>query len=160
MQRKRRIYADTSVIGGCLDDEFSEWSNKFMNYVQSGGASLVVSDLTFLELEEAPEEIRAVLDRIPADHRDDVELTRESRDLADAYIAAGVVVASKMLDAQHIAIATVCRVDAVVSWNFKHIVNLDRIHAFNAVNLRGGYPVIEIRTPQEVVPHEENEEKN
>lgn len=160
MHAKRRIYADTSVIGGCLDDEFGEWSNRFVDYVQSGGATIVVSDLTLLELEGAPEEVRAVLGRVPSAHREDVELTREARDLASAYISAGVVVVSKLVDAQHIAIATVCRADVVVSWNFKHIVNLDRIHAFNSVNLREGYSVIEIRTPQEVVPHEEDEETN
>lgn len=140
MVRLRTVYADTSVIGGCLDEEFSEWSNRFIDHILSGAALLVLSDLTLLELEGAPEEVQAVLDRVPSEHRQHVELTLESRELAAAYIDAGVVVVSKLLDAQHVAIATVCRVDVVVSWNFQHIVNLDRIHAFNAVNLREGYP--------------------
>jgi hypothetical protein len=59
-------------------------------------------------------------------------------------------------DAQHIAIATVARVDALVSWNFKHIVNLNRIHGYNSVNLRRGYPMIEIRAPREVLPDEKD----
>lgn len=58
------------------------------------------------------------------------------------------------VDAQHIAIATVARVDVLVSWNFKHIVNLQRIHGYNSVNLRYGYPMIEIRTPREVMSDE------
>jgi len=57
-------------------------------------------------------------------------------------------------DAQHIAIATVYRADVLVSWNFKHIVNLQRIHGYNSVNLRKGYPMIEIRTPREVLSDE------
>lgn len=57
-------------------------------------------------------------------------------------------------DAQHIAIATVGRVDVLVSWNFKHIVNLGRILGYNSVNLREGYPTIEIRTPREVLSDE------
>jgi hypothetical protein len=57
-------------------------------------------------------------------------------------------------DALHIALATVARVDVLVSWNFKHIVNLTRIHAYNAVNLKRGYPLLEIRTPQEIVEDE------
>ena len=154
MKKNQRIYADTSVIGGCLDVEFSCWSNRLVEHVCAGNATVVLSDLTLLELAGAPDNVRAVLDRIPSSHREDVELTQESRDLADAYIGADVVVASKLVDAQHIAIATVCRVDVVVSWNFNHIVNLDRIHAFNAVNLREGYSLMEIRTPQEVLPHE------
>ena len=40
------------------------------------------------------------------------------------------------------------------SRNFKHIVNLKRIHAFNAVNLKRGYPLLEIRTPREVADDE------
>lgn len=152
---KPRIYTDTSVIGGCLDDEFSEWSNRLVAEFRSGCATIVLSDLTLLELQGAPEEVRAVVEGIPAGNREDVELTSEARDLADAYISAGVVVPSKLVDAQHIAIAAVSRVDVVVSWNFVHIVNLTRVHGFNAVNLREGYPVLEIRTPREVVPHEE-----
>jgi len=48
----------------------------------------------------------------------------------------------------------VARVDVLVSWNFKHIVNLRRIHAYNAVNLKNGYPLLEIRTPREVPGNE------
>lgn len=59
------------------------------------------------------------------------------------------------MDAQHIAIASVERVDVRVSWNFKQIVNLERIHAFNAVNLKMGYPVLEMRSPREVIYEKE-----
>ena len=55
------------------------------------------------------------------------------------------------LDAEHIAIATVEKVDIVVSWNFKHIVNIHKIRGFNSVNLKEGYQLIEIRTPMEVI---------
>lgn len=78
-----------------------------------------------------------------------LELTEGARDLAEHYIRAGVIGSSKRVDAQHIATATVHRSDVLVSWNFKHIVNLDRIQGYNSVNLRSGYPLLEIRTPQE-----------
>ena len=65
-----------------------------------------------------------------------------------------------MEDAQHIATATICRVDVLVSWNFKHIVNLDRIHGYNSVDLRMGYFLIEIRTPQEILRYEEQWKKS
>ncbi len=54
-------------------------------------------------------------------------------------------------DAHHVAIATVAKVDVIVSWNFKHIVHLDKIRGFNAVNLIEGYPTIEIRSPKELI---------
>jgi hypothetical protein len=62
------------------------------------------------------------------------------------------------VDAQHIAIATISRVEVLVSWNFRHIVNLQRIRGYNAVNLRDGYPLLEIRTPQEVIRYAEERE--
>ena len=67
------------------------------------------------------------------------------------YIDTSVIGGCFDADAQHIAIASVERVDVLVSWNFQQIVNLDRIHAFNSVNLRLGYPILEIRSPMEVI---------
>ena len=96
-----------------------------------------------------------MLEEIPLAYREDVELTEEAATLAERYITVGVVVASKRVDAQHIALATIRRVDVLVSWNFKHIVNLERIQGYNSVNLRLGYPLLEIRTPQEVLSYEE-----
>lgn len=72
-----------------------------------------------------------------------------------SYIDSGVVGAKHVADAQHIAIVSVERVDVLVSWNFQQIVNLDRIRAFNSVNLKLGYPILEIRSPREVVHEKE-----
>ena len=153
---KRRIYTDTSVIGGCFDEEFIEASTQLLNKFKAGEAILVISDLTLLELQSAPSRVRAVLESVPSIYKEDVELTEEAATLAGRYIAAGVVVETKRVDAQHIALATISRVDILVSWNFKHIVNLQRIHGYNSVNLRWGYPMLEIRTPEEVVNYEED----
>lgn len=64
----------------------------------------------------------------------------------------------KRIDAQHIAVATISRVDVLVSWNFSHIVNLARIRGYNSVNLRQGYPILEIRSPREVFSDEKSQE--
>jgi hypothetical protein len=151
-----RIYIDTSVIGGCLDDEFADWSTVLFDEFRTGEKVAVVSDLTRLELEEAPQNVREVLSSIPEEHLENVFLDEEALALADAYIHDGAVGIKHLVDAQHIAIATIERVDVLVSWNFKQIVNLDRVHAFNAVNLKRGYPVLEIRSPREVVREEED----
>ena len=152
---KRRIYTDTSVIGGCLDVEFEDASRQLLDMFKTGEAILVLSDLTLLELQEAPASVRAVLAEVPEAHREYVELTEKAAVLAPRYIDAGVIGAAKRVDAQHIAIATISRVEVLVSWNFRHIVNLLRIRGYNAVNLRDGYPLLEIRTPQEVIRYEE-----
>jgi hypothetical protein len=91
---------------------------------------------------------------VPEAHIEALQLDAEARELAEAYVDAGVLKAGMRADAQHIAIATVGRVDVLVIWNFKHIVNLQRIHGYNSVNLRRGYPMIEIRTPREVLSND------
>jgi hypothetical protein len=92
---------------------------------------------------------------VPKDHIEFIEFTEEANDLANTYLQEGVVSKKSRVDAQHIATATISRVDVLVSWNFKHIVNLERIHGYNSVNLRLGYPILEIRTPIEVIDYED-----
>jgi predicted nucleic acid-binding protein len=152
---RRRIYTDTSVIGGCLDKEFSTPSQRLFEQFAIGRNVLVLSDLTRLELERAPEAVRAVLSSLPQASIEEIWFTPEALDLAEQYLTAGVIGPGSRVDAQHIATATVHRVDVLVSWNFKHIVNINRIHGYNSVNLRLGYPLLEIRSPQEVIGDEE-----
>ena len=66
----------------------------------------------------------------------------------------GIIGPGSRADALHVALATVSRVDVLVSWNFRHIVNLGRIRLFQGVNLEIGYGLIEIRTPKEVLDYE------
>lgn len=151
---KLRIYTDTSVLGGCEDEEFAEHSIRLMDSFVRGEQLLVLSSLTVQELGAAPAEVRQRLSSVPEGHIETLQLGFEARNLAEAYLSAGVVPTKMRADAQHIAIATVARVDVLVSWNFKHVVNLQRIHGYNSVNLREGYPIIEIRTPREVLSDE------
>ena len=146
-----RIYTDTSVIGGCEDEEFAEHSLRLMESFVRGERILVLSSLTLQELAAAPVAVRKRLAVVPDAHIEALQLGVEAAELADAYLSAGVVPRGMRADAQHIAIATVARVDVLVSRNFKHVVNLQRIHGYNSVNLRQGYPLIEIRTPREVL---------
>ncbi|MBI4054860.1 MAG: PIN domain protein [Elusimicrobia bacterium] len=147
---KQRVYIDTSVIGGCLDEEFTEWSNALFKEFRDGKKTAVISDLTRLELQEAPEKVQNVLTSMPTDLLENVSLSLEAQTLAARYIEEKIVTAKHMVDARHIAIATIERVDVLASWNFEEIVNLNRIRAFNAVNLRMGYPILEIRSPREI----------
>lgn len=116
---------------------------------------MVLSDLTRRELEQAPEAVRAMVTGLPEEAIENVFLGPEARELADAYIHDGVVTKKHLADAQHIAIATVERVDVLASWNFREIVNLGRIRAFNAANLKRGYIPLEMRSPWEVLDEEE-----
>jgi hypothetical protein len=145
--RVQRIYVDTSVIGGYFDHEFREATWRLFDAFRRGEARMVISDLTLRELEPAPEHVRVLVDEIP---KEMLATSPESLELATRYIAAGAVGEASRSDAEHIALATIARIDVLVSWNFRHIVNLPKIRRYNSVNQALGYHQLEIRTPIEV----------
>jgi predicted nucleic acid-binding protein len=151
---RQRIYIDTSVVGGYFDEEFSEATLGLFKRLENAEIVFVVSDLLDLELSRAPQNVRELLYKYTSDKFERVQLTEEAIDLANQYITEGVVGKSSLEDCRHIALATVSRVDVLASWNFKHIVNLDRIKGYNSVNYRLGYPMIEIRSPKDLLHYE------
>jgi hypothetical protein len=146
-----RVYVDTSVIGGCLDEEFASESQALLEMARNGTVRLLLSDLLVRELEDSPPDVRAILTQLTPDIVERLFMDEESERLLAAYLRAKVVGRRHMNDAHHVAMATIARADVILSWNFKHIVHWDRIRLFNAVNLREGYPLIEIRSPTEFV---------
>jgi hypothetical protein len=143
------IYALREVlIWGPLSDE-ADYSWKRYLFLRYGRGNGDVGKL-------APESVRNRLLEIPEAHQIILADTPEADVLAEAYQAHGVVGPGSRSDALHVALATMGRVDVLVSWNFKHIVNLGRIRLFNAVNLEQGYGLIEIRTPKEVLSSEKD----
>jgi predicted nucleic acid-binding protein len=147
---KQRIYIDTSVVGGYFDDEFSADTIPFFTRVKNREIMIIVSDILEAELMSAPNFVRALLKDLPEVQIEKVRLSPEAIELADKYIEAKVVGKTSRADCQHIAIATLCNADVLVSWNFKHIVNLDRIRGYNGINYQNGHKMIEIRTPKEI----------
>jgi len=151
---KQRIYIDTSVVGGYFDEEFKEVTIKLFERLNNNEIIFVVSDLLDLELINAPQQVREHLLQYSVDKFQRVELTEEAIKLAETYIDEKVVGRTSLEDCRHIAMATIHKVDVLASWNFKHIVNLDRIKGYNSVNLRLGYSMIEIRSPKDLVNYE------
>lgn len=146
-----RIYVDTSVIGGCFDEEFKEESCTLIQMAREGKIILLVSDVLAEELEEAPLQVQELFGALPTEYLETIVQTEESIHLKNAYLAAKVVGPLHENDAHHVALATVAQADLIVSWNFKHIVHFDKIRNFNAVNLKEGYSFIDIRSPKEVI---------
>jgi hypothetical protein len=130
--------------------EFSEWTIPFIEQARQGRFSLVLSDVTIQELQNAPEKVKDLPTTVAPQFIDLTTITEEQFLLASRYISEGALPAKSYADAQHIAIATVLKVDSLVSWNFKHMVNFFRLKQYNAINLKFGYQVIDIRTPKEV----------
>lgn len=146
-----RVYLDTSVLGGAFDEEFQQDTLKLLACIRGGRIKAVVSEQTEIELEAAPAKVQDLLNELLSDlGAETLRLTPEARNLAAAYVTAGVVTPKQMADALHIALATLAKVDVLVSWNFKHIVNLTCIRGFSGVNLIRGYGTLEIRSPKEV----------
>ena len=118
----QRIYLDTSVIGGYYDTEFEEDTRILFEKIKLGQFHVVLSDITEGELQEAPKMIRNLFIELSAGLATRIELTEEAVQLADMYLAEKVVGKTSRVDCFHIALATIQRVDIMVSWNFKHIV--------------------------------------
>ncbi|MBP1638294.1 MAG: type toxin-antitoxin system VapC family toxin [Bacteroidetes bacterium] len=152
---KSRIYIDTSVVGGYFDEEFEIATKSLFKRLENKELIFVVSDLLELELKNAPPIVRELLYQFDNECFERVVLTNEAIQLADTYVVEKVVGRTSIEDCRHIAIATINKVDVLASWNFKHIVNLDRIKGYNAINYKLGYPMIEIRSPKDLMHYEE-----
>lgn len=150
-----RIYIDTSVIGGYFDEEFEEYTRQLFERIKNKDFSIFYSEVNETELILAPEKVRQVPEIIPKNCLSYLILDEEAKLLAETYISEKALGKASRNDAYHIALASVNRLDCLVSWNFKHIVNFDKIKLFNSINIKQGYPLIDIRTPLEFLKYEE-----
>jgi hypothetical protein len=148
---KPRIYIDTSIIGGCFDEEFKEDSNRLVEMALKGEIILLLSDVLMEEITKAPERIKTFIASLPAGSIEMIKPQMDDIELRNAYLSAGVVGPASGNDAHHVAVATIAKADIIVSWNFKHIVHWDKIRLFNAVNLQKGFALVDIRSPKEVI---------
>lgn len=151
--KRTHIYADTSVIGGCCDPEFQEWSQGLLSDFKNGTFVLFLSELTDAEIQDAPEEVKNVYSEFRKCAVQILELSPEAFELADAYLDHKILTKNYRNDARHIAMATVAGADLLVSWNFKHVVHFEKIQRFNAVNIEMGYKPILIYSPREVTTY-------
>lgn len=149
-----RLYLDTSVFGGYFEQEFELWTKILFDQVKDGKYRLLFSRMTDDELVLAPEQVKNLVLQIPDDCIEVIEITKAAINLADKYITEKIVGESSRADCIHIALATLNNADILVSWNFKHIVNINRIRGYNSVNYRLGHQMLEIRTPREILEYE------
>lgn len=149
------LYIDTSVIGGYFDIEFEKETRILFDNIEIQKYEIMYSSVTEDELLNAPEQVKNLLNGISSSLLKKVDLTEEAVKLADMYISEGVVGKTSREDCFHIALATIYKADILVSWNFKHIVNIFRIRGYNAVNLKLGYSQIDIRSPKEIITNED-----
>ena len=153
---KQRIYIDTSVFGGYFDQEFKDHTIPLFDKIRAGEFIVLYSTVTQDEIEHAPEKVKQLVQSLRADQTEFLDASADALDLATAYIMEKVVGETSFADCLHIALATINRADFLVSWNFKHIVNIERIRGYNAINIKNGYKQLEIRSPREFERYEDD----
>lgn len=150
----KSVYLDTSVFGGYFDEEFSANTIPFFERIAEERITVIISEVLEDELSGAPDFVKELFEHILNGETEYVNVTSEVENLAETYIKEKVVGQTSFVDCTHIALATVNKADILVSWNFKHIVNIDRIRGYNSVNMKLGYPILEIRTPKEIFKYD------
>src|SRR6185295_327182 len=131
-----KLYVDTSVFGGYFETEFELWSKKLISSIMEGEHIAIVSDITLAEIAAAPKYVKDLADQVISANAELIIADSEAKNLADKYLKDKIISMRFRSDALHIALATIHKVDVVTSWNFKHIVNLNRIRLYNSVNLK------------------------
>jgi predicted nucleic acid-binding protein len=153
--RIEKLYIDTSVFCGYFDSDFEEDTHVLFEKIKHGQFQIIYSTATEDELLGAPDRVQQLLSDLPNHIKTRVELTEEVVNLADTYLLENVVGKTSRSDCLPIALATINEVDILVSWNFKHIVNVKRIRGYIAVNMKLGYKTIDIRSPKEIIYNED-----
>jgi len=157
--KKLRLYVDTSVFGGLFDTESLKRVNtarQFFQSVNKGVYEGFVSLLTIEEIIKAPNPISEKLKDIISNYGFKIlEETDESLELSNAYINNEAIPIKYRDDARHIAIGVYNEIDYIVSWNYRHMVNINVQRLINSANLKMGYSTIEIVSPEEVTGYGE-----
>ena len=151
---RQRLYLDTSVFGGLFDDEFEEFTKPLFERILSGEFIILFSTVTQDELSNAPLRIQDMVKKLKIENTEFLLENDEAVELATQYIGEKVVGQTSHVDCLHIALANINRADLLISWNFKHIVNVERIRGYNSINMKFGYKPLEIRSPRDLMNYE------
>jgi hypothetical protein len=104
--------------------------------------------LTLAELDRCPEPKRtAMLSALLDIEYTEIQQDERAKELSGLYFEVGGLPPKSREDAAHIAIASVNDCDIILSWNFKHIVNLRAMTAVEGVNFKKRYKNIRILSP-------------
>ena len=152
---RQRLYLDTSVFGGYFDEEFEEFTKSLFDRIKNDEFIVLFSTITENELENAPETVKTLVRSLKVSNTELLDENNDAVELALKYISEKVVGQTSFADCLHIALATINQANYLVSWNFKHIVNVDRIRGYNSINLRQGYKLLEIRSPRDFMKYED-----
>jgi predicted nucleic acid-binding protein len=149
--RKLRVYLDTSVISYLQQEDAPERMKDTLvlwGQFEQKKYDICLSQVTLDELGECPEPKRTMLyEYLSKISYTKLEVTKEVLDVANQIVEMGILSPKSIDDCQHIATAVVHGCDCIISWNFKHIVNIKTIRGVRAITNLEGYKAIEIINP-------------
>lgn len=149
--RKLKIYLDTSVIS-YLDQEDAlekmEQTRKVWEILQTEKYEVIISDLVLAEINECKEPKKSILKEYLAQiNYKRVDITEETEEIANEIIDNGILNSKSFDDCLHIASAILNDCNIIVSWNFKHMVNVDTINGVRKITFAKRYNNIDIYAP-------------
>lgn len=157
--KKPQLYLETSVWNFFFADdapEKKEITLRFFDKIKQGEYEIYVSDVVIEEIGRADESKKQLLLGVIAEYRPNrLIINEEVSGLAQKYISEGVLPIAKIEDAMHASVATVFELDALISWNLKHLSNFKKMELINGINMKEGYSKrLELITPMEVSDEE------
>lgn len=157
--RKLKLYIETSVWNFYFADDAPEKrdiTKEFLVDLRKGLYDVYISDVVIKEINNAPEDKKVKLgELIEQCAPTKLDASDEAEKLAEIYLTNNIIPENKRDDALHVSIATVSEMDALITWNYRHLANLRKVELFYSANLEAGYfKKIEITTPMGVLEDE------
>ncbi len=145
-----RLYLDTLVYSGIFNQKFADDSKRLIKAIHDKKCIALISDIVMVEINRAPTHIQEIVAALAPAQVNALSFSDEVERLQHEYLSRKILTTRSENDAAHVAFATVHRADAIVSWNFRDIVRLDKMKKYNQVNFSMGYGVLTIVSPTEV----------
>lgn len=157
--KKLKVYLDTSVISHLIQEDVPEKmadTRQLWEMFRNGRYDVYLSTVTLEEIDDCPEPKRGRL----YDYLKQIDYTLlrvddDVSEIATQIIEMGILTKKSYDDCQHIGVAIINECDCIVSWNFKHIVNIKTIRGVRAITNLKGHKPIEILNPSVLLESEE-----
>ena len=158
--RKLRLYLETSTWNFYFADDAPEKKDitqEFFENVKQGRYDVFISETVLNEIDRADEPKKnQLMHLIKECNPQMLDIAQEAIDLSKEYISQKIIPEVKVEDALHVSVATVYEMDALITWNNRHLANLRKMEKINSINLKEGYiKHIELVNPMEVIADED-----
>ncbi|MCM1180242.1 MAG: PIN domain-containing protein [Clostridium sp.] len=159
---KLKVYLDTSVVSYLYQEDAPEKMQDTLvlwELFKKGIYEVYVSDIVFREIDRCNEEkLNILLDYLNQIEYNEVETDSSTIRLAEKFIDFGILKEKSFDDCQHIAAAIIAGCDVIISWNFKHIVNVKTVKGVKVITTLEGYKDLLIYPPSVLLEEGDDDE--